>query len=207
MIARTPMSRHSATPRCKHCKERFTPSRAGQVIHEGCAEAWTLSIIAKRNAKDEAAKKRAAKEERAQTRARKEKIKTLPDLKREAQQAFNAYIRERDRQAGHPCISSGRPLDWSGNGVDAGHYRSVGAAPHLRYDERNCHAQSKQDNRYGAGRAVEYRIGLIARIGLAEVERLEADNAVKKWTREELVAIKEKYRALARELKKESSNV
>lgn len=198
MLARTPMSRHSATPRCKHCRVRIDSARAGQVIHVECAEAWTPALIAKRQAKAE-------KAERAQTRARKEKIKTLPDLKREAQQAFNAYIRERDRQAGHPCISSGRPLDWSGNGVDAGHYRSVGAAPHLRYDERNCHAQSKQDNRYGAGRAVEYRIGLIARIGIAEVERLESDNAVKKWTREELIAIKEKYRALARELKKEAA--
>jgi hypothetical protein len=57
-------------------------------------------------------------------------------------------------------------------------------------------------NRHGAGRAVDYRIGLIARIGLARVEALEAANQVHKWTREELIALKAKYRACLRELEK-----
>jgi hypothetical protein len=143
------------------------------------------------------------KAEREQTRARKAAIKTIPDLIKEAQVEFNAFIRERDRQAGHPCISSGRPLDWSGNGVDAGHYRSVGSAPHLRFDERNVHAQSKHDNQFRSGNAVDYRLGLIARIGLAAVEALEADNRIHKWTREELVSIKEHYRAKRRELQQQ----
>ncbi|MNL72197.1 Bacteriophage Lambda NinG protein [compost metagenome] len=82
-----------------------------------------------------------------------------------------------------------------GGAYDAGHYRSRGSASHLRFDEANCHAQRKHCNRYGAGRAVDYRIGLIARIGLPEVERLEADNSVCKWTRDELVAIKNHYKA------------
>lgn len=140
--------------------------------------------------------------ERAKIRTRKEAIKTLPVLKAEAQREFNAFIRLRDRLAGYACISSGRPLDWSGNGVDAGHYRSVGAAPHLRFNERNCHAQSKKDNQWLAGNAVDYRIGLIARIGLAAVEALEADNRVKKWTRDELIEIRDIYRAKVRALKR-----
>ena len=93
-------------------------------------------------------------------------------------------------------------MDWTGNNVDAGHYRSVGSAPHLRFDERNCHAQSKHDNRYLAGNAVEYRKGLIQRIGLKAVEELEADNTPRKWSREELVQIRDKYRAKLKELKK-----
>ena len=93
-------------------------------------------------------------------------------------------------------------MDWSGNAVDAGHYRSVGSAPHLRFDERNCHAQSKQDNRFLSGNAVDYRIGLIARIGQEAVDALESDQSVRKYTVEEIKAIKAKYRAMTRELKK-----
>lgn len=142
-------------------------------------------------------------QERAEARKKLDKMKGIPELIREADIAFCAYIRVRDRLAGYPCISSGLPLDWSWNNVDAGHYRSRGAASHLRYDERNCHAQSKHENRYKGGNIVEYRKSLIERIGLAEVEDLEADNEPHKWTREELRAIKAKYIAKRKELEKQ----
>ncbi len=99
----------------------------------------------------ERARKSLAQVGRADIKVRKEALKSRGDHMREAQQAFNEFIRARDQAAGHHCISSGKPLDWSGNAVDAGHYRSVGSAPHLRFDERNCHAQSKQDNRFLLG--------------------------------------------------------
>ena len=86
--------------------------------------------------------------------------------------------------------------------MDAGHYRSRGSAPHLRFDERNCHAQSKKDNRYLSGNAVDYRIGLIARIGLEAVESLESDQTPRKWTIEELKAIKAEYRQKLKELQR-----
>ncbi len=151
------------------------------------------------------ARKAIADRERREIKVRKEKLKSRGEYLREAQIAFNAYIRARDQLAGHACISSGNPLDWTGNAVDAGHYRSVGAAPHLRFDERNCHAQSKQDNRFLSGNAVDYRIGLIARIGLEAVEALEADQSVRKYTIDELKAITAEYRAKLRELKKEAA--
>ena len=132
------------------------------------------------------------------------KLKTRGEWIKETQAVFNAFIRTRDQLAGHNCISSGRPLDWSGNNVDAGHYRSRGSAPHLRFDERNCHAQSKKDNRYLSGNAVDYRIGLIARIGLEAVESLEADQTPKKYTIAELRAIKAHYVAKLKELKNEN---
>ena len=86
--------------------------------------------------------------------------------------------------------------------MDAGHYRSRGAASHLRYHPDNCHAQSKYENRHRAGNVVEYRVGLIARIGLAAVEALEADNRVHHWTREELRAIRDEYRQKLKQLVK-----
>lgn len=142
--------------------------------------------------------------ERKADRARKAKLKTKGDHIADAQVAFNAYIRMRDQLAGYPCISSGLPLDWSGNNVDAGHYRSRGSAPHLRFDERNVHAQSKQENRYASGNATDYRIGLIKRIGLAAVEALEADQEPRRYTVEELIAIKVLYRLKLKQLKEAS---
>ncbi|CAN2983276.1 Recombination protein NinG [Pseudomonas sp. PM2] len=178
------------------CRASFVPSRMGQAV---CSPACAM-IDAPRHAPK--ARKALADIERKDIQVRKEKLKSRGDHMREAQQAFNAYIRARDQAAGHSCISSGKPLDWSGNAVDAGHYRSVGSAPHLRFDERNCHAQSKQDNRFLSGNAVDYRIGLIARIGQEAVDALEADQSVRKYTVDEIKAIKATYRAKTRELKK-----
>ncbi|WP_333907489.1 recombination protein NinG [Delftia acidovorans] len=190
--------------RCAHCRTRFEPQRYGQVVHEECAGAWAIAEREKEARKEEKRRQAEAKVQRALDRKKREQLKTIPQLTKEAQLAFNAYIRARDQAAGHDCISSGRPLDWSGNAVDAGHYRSTGAAPHLRFNEDNCHAQSKHDNQFLSGNAIDYRIGLIARIGLARVEALEADNQPRKWTREELIDIRAKYRAKAKQLKKES---
>ena len=177
------------------CRASFVPQRLGQAV---CSPKCALATVEVQKAKE---KKSLALAGRRDIKVRKEALKSRGDHIREAQQAFNEYIRARDQAAGHLCISSGKPLDWSGNAVDAGHYRSVGSAPHLRFDERNCHAQSKQDNRFLSGNAVDYRIGLIARIGQEAVDALESDQSVRKYTVEEIKAIKAEYRAKTRELK------
>ena len=185
--------------RCPSCKKKL---EAGQRIHLGYIDAYADQQAAKAERSKAKAVKAAQKVERESTKTRKEALKSIPELTKEAQIAFNAFIRERDRQAGYPCVSSGRPLDWSGNAVDAGHFRSTGAASHLRFNEDNCHAQSKHDNQYKSGNAVEYRIRLIERIGLERVEALESDNQPKKWERDELIAIKAKYKKKLKELQK-----
>lgn len=189
----------AAKPKRRKCRVCKTPFITFSSLECWCSLDCGLIVAQKALSKKKA---REAAEVRQNDRKRREALKTIPELKREAQRAFNAFIRERDRQAGHPCISSGRPLNWNGNDVDAGHYRSTGSADHLRFNEDNCHAQSKQDNRFGAGRAVEYRINLIKRIGLERVEALEADNAIVKWTREDLIAIKKLYQEKLKELQK-----
>lgn len=171
---------------CAHCGNSFIPLRALQnVCGPVCAarKVKAAKVIAKRV-----------------LRERKQAIKTIPQLIREAQTAFNAWTRKRDEKK--PCISCGRPLGTEavGGGYDAGHYRSTGSASHLRFHEDNCHAQCKQCNRYGAGRAVDYRIGLIQRIGLEAVEALEADNKPHKWERDELIQIAATYKAKRKEL-------
>ncbi|NMZ09384.1 ninG protein [Pseudomonas proteolytica] len=193
MIAKQPKPKTCKNPACR---ASFVPQRLGQAV---CSPKCALAAVEVQKAKE---KKSLAQAGRRDIKVRKEALKSRGDHMREAQQAFNEYIRTRDQAAGHLCISSGKPLDWSGNAVDAGHYRSVGSAPHLRFDERNCHAQSKQDNRFLSGNAVDYRIGLIARIGQEAVDALESDQSVRKYTVDEIKAIKATYRAKTRELKR-----
>lgn len=186
--------------RCKApgCKASFVKQRAFQTW---CSVECGLAIANRRKALAEA---EFATAERREWLKRREAQKTLPELLKEAQKEFNAYIRLRD--AGRPCICCGAtPAGEAlrGGDVDAGHYRSVGSAPHLRFDERNVHSQRKYCNRYGAGRAVDYRIGLIARIGLEAVEALEADQEPRKYTRDDVRSIRDTYRARVRALKKE----
>lgn len=186
---------------CAICKDKFTPTRAMQpVCHDfECAIKYADKVLAKSKAKLAQAERKADKEKR-------ERLKTRSDYIKEAQIEFNKYIRLRDRL--QPCICCARPLgDGAGPGgaYDCGHYRSVGSAPHLRFDPRNAHAQRKQCNRYGAGRAVDYRLGLIERIGAQAVGELEADQAPKHYSIDDLKAIKAKYRAAARQLQKETT--
>lgn len=184
--------------RCPHCKGKLEP---GLRIHPECIDGYAEAQAAKAERAEAKKARAAAKVERAETRRRKEAIKTIPELIKEAQREFNGYIRARDQD--QPCICCGRPLGDGdvGGAFDCGHYRSTGSASHLRFNESNAHAQRKQCNRWGSGRAVDYRIGLVSRIGAEAVEALEADNEPHKWTREELIQIRDTYRAKLKELR------
>ena len=197
------MIRSKKQPKCKNpaCRQPFSQRNSLQVV---CSPKCGLALAEINRARKQMDLDRV---ERKDTRERKEKLKTRADYVREAQQAFNEFIRWRDRAAGHACVSSGAQLDWAGNQVDAGHYRSVGSAPHLRFDERNCHAQRKHDNLWLSGNAVDYRLSLIDRIGLEAVEALEADQEPRRYTVDDLQKIKAEYRAKVRELKKTQEHV
>jgi hypothetical protein len=125
-------------------------------------------------------------------RERKQKLKTKSDYLKEAQAAFNAYVRARDKD--DACVSCGNYVldDQIGGGWDAGHYRSTGSAPHLRFNLHNCHKQCVKCNRFLSGNVAEYRKGLIEKIGIEKVEALEAMNAVENTGKKEeyLIRIK-----------------
>lgn len=193
--------------KCPECRQPYQPVRQMQPCcdSDDCKAAFAIRHI---EAERKRRRMRAIKAERvAQVadrkviRAKKEKLKTIRDWTRETQSVFNQYIRERDK--GQLCICCNQPLSSGdiGGQYDCGHYRSVGSAPHLRFDPRNAAAQRKQCNRWGAGRAVDYRLGLIARIGIEAVESLEADNTARKYSIEDLKAIKDHYKQLLKEMK------
>lgn len=113
--------------------------------------------------------------ERQETKRRKEAIKTRSQWMLEAQAAVNKWARLRDVLAGRGCVSCGEPYRGAyGGAFDAGHYRSVGSAPHLRMYLPQIALQCVRCNRHLGGNAVEFRRGLVARIGLDAVEAIEA---------------------------------
>ena len=167
---------------CRVCKSTFQPTRAVQptCTNFECRLEYGLQAVAKAKAA------RARKEARAHREA-KVKAKTARDYLPLAQAAFNKFIRLRD--ADRPCISCGVTYGkWN-----AGHYRSVGSNPALRFEPLNNHKQCVQCNHSKSGNAVEYRIGLIARIGQENVEWLEGPHDAKHYTIDELKAIKKEY--------------
>ena len=180
------------------CGASFVPSRMGQAV---CSPACAI-IDGPRHAPK--ARKALAEVERAEIKVRKEKLKSRADHLREAQAAVNEFIRLRDAHL--PCIScDSLPNDhdlMTGSRWDAGHYRSVGACPELRFEPLNIHRQCVKCNRNLSGNAVEYRIRLVHRIGAEKVDWLEGPHPARKYTVEEIKAIKADYRAKTRELKR-----
>lgn len=182
---------------CPHCRAKL---ETGQRIHAECIAPWADAQAEK--AKRAGAKKArvAAKVERASIRARKEAIKTIAQLIADAQIAFNAFIRQRDKDKG--CFVCGRPFaDKPGQVQHAGHVRSRGAAGHLRFTEDNCHGECEGCNGPHGAKPHQIEAGAIARIGPERYAELCADNTPHKWQRDELIAIKHEYRAKFKELK------
>lgn len=166
------------TRRCALCKKKVLVSDA--VI--GGIKAFCCFEHLIEFTRSAPAKKIAQKSIKAYTRQKKEKLKTAGDYIKEAQAAFNGYIRTRDLNK--PCISCGcLPGDMVRGGTfDAGHYRSRGSAGHLRFNTLNCFGQCKKCNRYLSGNVVEYRKRLITHIGENRVNRLENDASIVRYT-------------------------
>ncbi|KTC11494.1 hypothetical protein AO391_24630 [Pseudomonas marginalis ICMP 9505] len=177
--------------RVEACRASFVPSRMGQAV---CSPACAM-IDAPRHAPK--ARKALADVERKEIKVRKEKLKSRADHLKDTQIAFNAWVRARDAEL--PCVSCGRHHEGK---YDAGHYRTVGSNPALRFEPMNCHRQCSPCNTRLSGNIVNYRIALVKRIGAEAVEWLEGPHEAKKYTVAELKAMTADYRAKTRELKR-----
>lgn len=196
--------------KCKVCSEWFHP--AYDNIRWCCPEhgaIYAIELRSKEKVKAEAKRIKAKKDEekagRVRRQAKRDSFKTKSQWDKEAQSAFNRYIRIRDE--GKECASCGNPLIGksnylTGSAIDASHYRSRGAASHLKFNVFNVHSACTRCNRQLSGNAVEYRIRLIDRIGLALVERLESDNEPRKFDIPYLQRIKSIFTRKARALEK-----
>ena len=185
---------------CRICKDKFTPFQTTAIV---CSP--NCAIVHINNQKLLARKK--------DTRERKEKLKTKAEHLKDAQTAFNAYIRERDK--GNLCISCQKsehelkidnPIS-----MVCGHYLSVGSHPELRFSVFNASLQCTRCNG-GAGKygqfnskaktvTQDYRENLINKIGQKNIDWLEGPQQSQHWTVDDIKEIKQYYREQLKYLK------
>jgi hypothetical protein len=164
--------------KCSICQAEFIPKHKNQTT--------CLDPICKLEAKRQEGIKRNARQDLSK---RRQALKSKSDWAKEAQTVFNAYIRARDEV--EPCISCSR---YHQGQYHAGHYLSVGARPELRFNPLNVHKQCAPCNNHLSGNIALFRINLIKKIGLEQVEWLEGPHEPSKYTIEDLKTIRETYR-------------
>ena len=185
------------TRKCKACRTEFGPIRPMQVA---CCPECAIAVAAAGRAKRE---KVAATADRRETREKLGKLKSRSVWMRECQVVVNRVVRLRDMLAGRGCITCGaRPAQKVGGTMDAGHFRSVGSAPHLRFFTPQIALQCVTCNRYQGGRALDFRRALVERRGAAWVEALESRQEVARFDIPYLQHLKAVFSKLARRLEK-----
>lgn len=176
--------------KCKVCQQLFVQFRTTQKV---CSVSCSIELVKRSNIALERTRKATVR------RSDKERLKSRGDWLKEAQAAFNAFIRERDKDL--PCISCGTQK--SDIQYCAGHYRTRGAAGHLRFSEINVNKQcNRHCNLALSGNIAAYRVGLIVKYGEQAVIDLENNNETYKYTIDEIKAIKTKYKQLIINLRK-----
>ncbi len=191
MIPRSDKPMRPKRCRVSGCGATFTPTRSFQ---KWCSP--DCAVVLARQAQ-ERQRKSIAQRERREIKVRKEKLKSRAEHLKDTQQAFNAWVRERDILL--PCVSCGRHHEGQWH---AGHYRTVSAHPAIRFDPLNVWKQCAPCNTHKSGDLLNYRLELIRRIGEEKVAWLEGPHEPKKYTIDELKALTAHYRALTRELKR-----
>ncbi|APO81638.1 recombination protein NinG [Pseudomonas putida] len=153
------------------CGKPFKPTMTTQKV---CSIACALAM-----SKDSKVQKVAAKaitrQAREDLKARREKLKSRAEYAKEAQAAINRYVRLRDAHLG--CISCSKPASWQGQ-WHCSHFRSVGAAPHLRFNLWNMNKSCSACNNFLSGNIMAYRPALIEKIGQDKVDWLECNSDI-----------------------------
>ena len=164
--------------KCKNCKQPFEPIRFLQkfCLKDECVRVWVESEKTKQWKKTKA--------------KMKNDLLTIQDYIKLAQQTFNKYINLRDKKL--PCISCGKPITGR---VNASHYFNANNHWNVRFNEFNVHSSCITCNQYLSGNLIEYRKGLINKIGEEQLTLLELEaNKTRKFTIEELKEIINTYK-------------
>lgn len=174
---------------CRCCGRQFLPRTT---LHTLCSP---RCLLRESNAKEAA--------DKAQFKERKEKAKSRAKWLAECQAVVNKYCRFRDMVAGKGCITCGKPHRQSfGGAADAGHFKSVGSSPHLRFYLPQIALQCVVCNRHQGGRALDFRKALIAARGIDWVEALDARNETAKFDVDYLRRLKTVMTKKARRMEK-----
>lgn len=167
---------------CKVCKTSFKQYRSTQKV---CSTDCAIKLS------EQTRQRKERQEWLKRKKVLQEKTMTITDWVLKVQKVFNSYIRERDK--GKTCISCDRPLVGK---FDAGHYHNANNHWSVRFDERNVWGQCVKCNRDLHGNLIKYRVGLISRIGVEEVDKLYAKSIeTRKYAVYELKDLYEHYKS------------
>jgi len=188
--------------RCSQCRKKCPTD---DVLTKGLRAFCSMDCLMTftRSEKGKKAVKKTVERHNREDKARvREKQKSRSQWLSEAQSAFNAYVRWRDRHEG--CISCGRHVGGKfGGNYDAGHFRSRGSAPHLRFHLWNCHKQCVKCNRYLSGNVSEFRVALIWKLGHEKVEYLDCLQSTREHDINYAKRVKSVFTRLLRHRKKQ----
>ena len=195
----------SSKRRCSHCKSHF---RHNEGIVEGvnawCSFdhkiQWAIEAGKKLRQREKKAERKVFNERKQRNRENDHKWQTA-----RTQAEFNRLIRLLDRD--RPCISCGR--NECGHVWDCGHFKTVGAYPHLRFDPRNAFKQGSNCNRpnerrHGNAASVAdgFQRGIIERYGHAHLLWLGSYHSAKHYTCPELADLRASFAEESRRLEK-----
>ncbi|MCH9717429.1 MAG: recombination protein NinG [Gammaproteobacteria bacterium] len=166
---------------CKVCLKPFKPFKTTEVV---CSVKCAI--------------KHGKREVRAQKKQVRDNVIKYSKLMSEAKKAFQAWVRKRDE--GKPCISCGKLTaeQWDGS-----HFFKAEVYRGVVFHENNVNKACSYCNRWLDGNLIRYRENLVCKIGLIEVRELEneADTTRnKKWSRGDLIEIRDRYKKLIKEL-------
>ena len=192
LLAEKNRERFAKPKKCKNksCGKTYLPLRPLQSV---CSLDCAYRLMKLENQKKE-------KREWAKKKSElKEKIKTLSEYEKDARKVFQQWIRKRDYSL--PCVSCGcvTAKQW-----DAGHYLKAELFTGLIFNENNVHKQCSRCNDILSGNELEYRDGLIKRYGekyVTDLEAIKNQSRVYKFTKDELIEIKNKYLKLLKTTK------
>ncbi|WP_387468445.1 recombination protein NinG [Photorhabdus sp. RM323S] len=186
--------------KCNECCKEYQPVRQFQntcsiecAAAKGGKDRKKKQELAERELKKKQQQELAEKKDKL--KARRLAVKPLSYFKSQAQQAFNAFIRERDRDL--PCISCERFHEGQ---YQAGHYLTIKAHPELRFDEDNVHKQCAPCNNHLSGNIINYKPRLIEKIGQERFDRLMSHHALQKLKRDDYEQIRDYYKDKLRSL-------
>ena len=142
--------------KCKVCNNQFEVNIYNRLIvwcSVDCGYDWSKILKEKKDRKTKQVAKKAAMR--------------ISDYLKLFQITFNTYIRIRDKDL--PCISCGV---YKCEEFHAGHYIAT-TYQYLRFNEHNVNKQCSKCNTHLRGNSIPYRIELINKIGIDNVELLE----------------------------------
>lgn len=180
-------------PTCKHCKTvGHFKFQCYEYLLQKANEKISKKYVARPSIGGDTTKASSTKPKPLKTSVnrRKEAIRQLDDV-------FSKYVRLKASVNGYvTCVTSNQTYRWQD--CDAGHFIPRGNFG-TRWDERNVHPQSIQDNRYGNGEPEKYEAFMLATYGQEVIDDLEK-NKQRKWATYEIEEMLVEYKQRLKDL-------